>query len=67
MTPGGVGPWSSLTPEGRVWVVVSGARVRLTEYLAFAEKHGPDELILREGKLIPVGELIAHEIASLME
>jgi hypothetical protein len=41
--------------------------VRLTEYLAFAEKHGPDELILREGKLIPVGELIAHEIASLME
>lgn len=59
--------WTMLSIKGKVWVSVTGTRQRLAEYLDFAEKHGPDEPILRDGELIPVGEMIAHELANLME
>ena len=53
----------------RDWSEYVKQRIRkeLAEYQAFAAKHGPQEPILRLGKLVPVEELIAGIVAKMLE
>ncbi|MEM5400822.1 hypothetical protein [Paraburkholderia unamae] len=44
----------------------SRAKATLADLVAFQDKHGPDECLLRRGKLRPVSELIVEAVAQIV-